>query len=256
LSLARRHKRMPLTAELTIQLGDGQPVRTAANVYNVSKGGLAVFSERAFPAGMLVGLDISLPTADGGARTVCLFGATRWCQPEQDGHLLGIELLTDPRAGDYRLFCQYLAGKGARLRHEGFTLVELSVAMVIICLLMTMAAPNFRLAIEEARANAASANLRAIWSAQRAYWLEHRTFSDSLTALQSLDLIDAAVAESATNPKAVYVYQIVAADAGAFSARALRNSSGVWVGQIEIDEEGRVTGAIQGTGGQQIVIDE
>jgi len=142
--------------------------------------------------------------------------------------------------------------KRRRREPGGFTLVELCIAMVIICLLVTLAAPTFRRAIEQARADVASANLRTIWSAQRVYWLENRRFASSLSDLRALDLVDVAIADSVNNPKAVYVYCISSADASAFTGGALRNASSVWAGQIQIDQQGTLSGTIVSTRGDVV----
>ena len=142
------------------------------------------------------------------------------------------------------------SGRGRRRRRQGgFTLVELCITLVIVCLMTVMAMPTFRKAIEQARVDVASANLRTIWAAQRVYWLEQRRYASTLSDLRSMDLIDAAVAASGSNPKAVYAYRISSADASTFVAAALRNGSAVWSGQLQINQEGTVSGAVSGTHG-------
>jgi len=141
---------------------------------------------------------------------------------------------------------------GRRREPGGFTLVELCIAMVIICLMVTLAVPTFRRSIEQARADVASANLRTIWSAQRVYWLENRRFASSLSDLRALDLVDVAIADSPNNPKAVYVYRISSADASTFAAGALRSASRVWAGQIQIDQQGTLSGTIVSTHGDVV----
>jgi prepilin-type N-terminal cleavage/methylation domain-containing protein len=141
---------------------------------------------------------------------------------------------------------------GRRREPGGFTLVELCIAMVIICLMVTLAVPTFRRSIEQARADVASANLRTIWSAQRVYWLENRRFASSLSDLRALDLVDVAIADSANNPTAVYVYRISSADASTFTAGALRSASRVWAGQVQIDQQGTLSGTIVSTHGDVV----
>ena len=149
--------------------------------------------------------------------------------------------------------CTQDSGRKTRRREPGgFTLVELCIAMVIICLMVTLAVPTFRRSIEQARADVASANLRTLWSAQRVYWLENRRFASSLSDLRALDLVDVAIADSPNNPKAVYVYRISSADASAFTGGALRNASSVWAGQIQIDQQGTLSGTIVSTHGDVV----
>jgi len=149
--------------------------------------------------------------------------------------------------------CAENSGRQRRCRSPGgFTLVELCIAMVIICIMATLAVPIFRRSIEQARADVASANLRTLWSAQRVYWLENRHFASSLSDLRALDLIDVAVADSASNPNAVYVYRISSADASTFTAGALRNASSVWAGEIQIGQQGTLSGTIVSTHGDVV----
>ncbi len=260
---ARRHERFSLTADLTIQPGEDSPARFGGKVFNVSKGGLAVFTTQAFAPGKLTGVDLVLPVPGKAPRAMRLFGVTRWMKVQPDGNVLGIELLADDRAGDYKAFAELLDARvnpAPRLvalpsypRNGGFTMVELCIAMVIICLLVTLGTPVFTRAIEQARSDAAAASLKTIWSAQRIYWLEYHTYAQNLSALQSMDLIDAAIAASASNPSATYVYQVPSAADSTFTAQALRNGSGVWSGIISIDQDGAIAGTILGPRGQVVV---
>jgi prepilin-type N-terminal cleavage/methylation domain-containing protein len=134
--------------------------------------------------------------------------------------------------------------RAAPTRSAGFTLVELCIAMTIICLMVVLAVPMFRSAIEQARADVASVNLKTIWSAERVYWLDNHRYATRLSDLRSLDLVDGPIADSASNGKALYVYRISSADASGFVAGALRSASGVWVGEIQINQDGHVTGTI------------
>lgn len=141
-----------------------------------------------------------------------------------------------------------------RPRHAGagFTIVELCIAMVILCMMATLAVPIFRKSIEQARADVASANLKILWSAQRIYWLENRCYASRLVDLRSMDLIDAAMADSPGNPQAVYVYAISSANASGFTAGAVRNASGVWAGQLQINQEGTIGGTIISRSGEVV----
>jgi type II secretory pathway pseudopilin PulG len=144
-------------------------------------------------------------------------------------------------------------GRGRRRRRSGaFTLVELCIAMVIICLMVTLAVPTFRLAVEQARADVASANLKTLWSAQRIYWLENRRFTSTLADLSALDLLDASIANSASNPKAVYIYRISSASDSTFTAGALRNAGGVWAGEIQVDQDANITGTVVSSHGDVV----
>jgi prepilin-type N-terminal cleavage/methylation domain-containing protein len=129
-------------------------------------------------------------------------------------------------------------------RQGGYTLVEMCVAMIIICILVSISAPMYNRAIEQARLDSAAGNLKTIWSAQRAYWLKFHTFASDLTTLENEDLISASLVETQTLPNARYVYDIDSAGADSFVASASRSSSNSWNGEIQVNEFGQLTGSI------------
>ena len=257
----RRHERVPLVAEMTIQPGDRRPARFAAHVFNVSRGGAAVFSPRYFPPGKLAGMEIALPSLRGGSRrTVRLVGVVRRVQIVDDGNVLGIEFLSEG-GGDYDVFCRYVevlsAGESAaspRPRwRSGFTLVEACIAMTILCLLVTLSAPVYLRAMEQAALDNAAGNLRTIWSAQRVYWLEHRTYASSLGELSALDLIDPSLAASPPASSAKFVYQVSFASSEGFEVRASRVNSTRWRGQLSMNQAGLLEGQVTGPENQVLV---
>ena len=103
----RRHDRVPLMADVTIQPGQEDSARFGGAVFNVSRGGMAVFTEYFFPPGRLVSLELILPVEGDGLRGITLYGVTRWILVDAGGNTLGIELLTDPKAGDYAWFDEH-----------------------------------------------------------------------------------------------------------------------------------------------------
>lgn len=254
----RRHERVADKADLVLRPNSEDRERFAGKATNTSKGGMAIFSQRALPPGKLLGLELIIPTAGEGMRRVVLFGVTRWMRVMPEGNMLGVELMKDQKAGDYEWFAKHLDShtrpsptkrSGPADKKRGFTLVELSIAMVIICLMMTLAAPIFTRAVEHSRLDTAAANLKALWAAQRVYWLEERYFAPQLSYLLSMDLVDTAVAESASDPNAVYVYDVLGASDSQFVCRAIRSGSAVWTGQISIDQTGVFSGTVSSTDG-------
>jgi type IV pilus assembly protein PilE len=127
---------------------------------------------------------------------------------------------------------------------RGFTLVELGVAVVIIGILVTMVVPSFLRVTEQNKVDAAAQYLRSIWSAERIYWLEHRTFTDQLSDLSALGLIDAKIAAGSDG---FYAYSISAATSTTFTVNAARNGSDVWTGTLHINQDGDVTGFVGGS---------
>ena len=127
---------------------------------------------------------------------------------------------------------------------RGLSLVEMLVALTIIGVLTSMALPSFQRAVDQSRADIAGANLRAIWSAERVYWLDNRAYTSNLSQLESLGLLDPTIVSAST----FYVYAIPSADSSSFTATATRTGSARWSGQFTIDETGVMAGAVTATG--------
>ncbi len=127
--------------------------------------------------------------------------------------------------------------------------MEIMLVLAVMGVLISMSAPSFRRSMEQSRADIAGANLRAIWTAQRVYWLEYQTYADNLPSLQSAGLLDPTIA-SATDP---YQYQIWSADTGSFTAKATRSGSVRRSGAFTIDEEGVMSGTVDAVGEPSIV---
>ena len=134
-----------------------------------------------------------------------------------------------------------------RMKRAGFTLAELMVVLIIAGILSVIALPSFRRSIEQARVDAAYANLQAIWAAQRYYWVANRTYATNLQTLGTAQLIDQSLlASPPTTPPGppFYTYTISSADNANFIARAIRNASGTsqqdpYFGEyLEIDATG------------------
>ncbi len=132
---------------------------------------------------------------------------------------------------------------------RGWSLVEIMVVMTIMGVLISMSFPSFNRSLEQARADIAGANLRAIWAAEKMYWLENRTYTSSLSQLQTLGLIDPAIVSATT----VYVYAIPSATSSSFTATATRTGSSQWSGALSINAPGDLTGSISAPGMSPIV---
>ncbi|MHC4398924.1 MAG: type IV pilin protein [Planctomycetota bacterium] len=127
---------------------------------------------------------------------------------------------------------------------RAFSLTELLLVVAVTGILVSMSVPSFRRSLEQSHADIAGANLRAVWTAQRVYWLEFHTYTDDLSALESVDLIDPTVVSGSDR----YLYTIAAAASDTFTANATRTGSTKWFGQFGVDETGVITGVVQAAG--------
>lgn len=247
-----RDRRMNLLMDISVR-SEGNGREFLGTMYNVCSGGAAIFLERAFPRGTRLQMAFTVP-AEKGDRQITLETTVRRSSKQTVGAMMAVEF-SGGDCDDYEWFARFIQGRsrpaGKRAR-GGFTLVEAAVVVIVICLLATMAAPIYSRAIEHAKAETAAASLRSVWSAQRIYWLEYKTFALSLADLETMDLVTPALAETQSSPNAPYVYLIADADSAQFLASATRNGSTIWSGQLQIDEDGQVIGVITGPGGHQI----
>jgi type IV pilus assembly protein PilE len=119
--------------------------------------------------------------------------------------------------------------------------MEVMVVITMMAVILAMTAPSFQRAVEKAKADIAIANLRAIWAAERFYWLEYRTYASDLTQLTSLGLLDPEM----TGGLSIYSYSAIASSDGtSFSATATRNARSRWSGSFSIDQTGSITGMV------------
>lgn len=149
---------------------------------------------------------------------------------------------------------RFTTGSRARsARPSGFTLVEVMVVLVIVGVVVGISVPHFGRAIEQSRADFAVANLRAIWAAQRIYWLENHVYADKLSqetpkGLFELGLLDPEIVRTTGD----YIYTIPSAGSDAFQAVATRQESAYWAGAFTIDQTGTTSGVLATTGGTVI----
>jgi prepilin-type N-terminal cleavage/methylation domain-containing protein len=141
------------------------------------------------------------------------------------------------------LMIQGRRGRNGPKPRRGISLIEIVLVTVIIGILASLTVPSFHQALEQSRADIASANLRAIWSAQRLYWLENRTYAVDLGTLQSLDLLDSSISD-----QTFYTYEVDYATSSTFSASAFRVGNQSWNGAFSIDQSGSMSGVLTGSG--------
>ncbi len=135
-----------------------------------------------------------------------------------------------------------LATRAAARR--GFTLTELMVVTTLIGVMAAMSVPSFTRAVQQSRVDISVANLRAIWAAERLYWLENHTYTpvtapttpdQALQSLQNLGLLDAEVLSGVGG----YNYSVTSGTTTTFTAQA--TSINTWgLGCLTIDQTGSV----------------
>jgi hypothetical protein len=96
--------------QVAVESPEGTPARFTGRLINVSKSGLAMFTQGCFTRGKLVRVRFALPR-DGsspGEKRVNLLGIMKWQRVLPEGNLLGIELLADDNVADYRWFLNWI----------------------------------------------------------------------------------------------------------------------------------------------------
>lgn len=122
------------------------------------------------------------------------------------------------------------------------------VVLTVMGILVALSVPSYQRALEQSRADIAVANLRALWSAERLYWIEYHAYAADLSRLQSLGLLDPAVVLSTTG----YVYTVTSAGSNNFKAVAVRSGSSRWTGEFSLDETGLIAGVVKAAGEPEI----
>ena len=110
------------------------------------------------------------------------------------------------------------------------------VVLVVIGILVGIAAPSYQRAMDKSRTDIAAANLRAIWAAQRIYWLEYQVYTDKST-LESAGILDPKIESDPTFDYTVSTS--TDSDGWHFQAKAFPNAShATWQGYYLLDETG------------------
>jgi prepilin-type N-terminal cleavage/methylation domain-containing protein len=142
----------------------------------------------------------------------------------------------------------------ARGAGRGHSLIEVMVAVAVVGVLTSFGVPRFTRSLEQSKLDVAAANLRAIWTAQRLYWLKHQTYCESVAALVSdpadgENFLDPSLAAPSGSAVPDYPCQVSVAGATDFNATASRGGSAGWSGTLSIDSGGTVAGSVRSPGG-------
>ncbi|NLF07261.1 MAG: prepilin-type N-terminal cleavage/methylation domain-containing protein [Pirellulaceae bacterium] len=138
-------------------------------------------------------------------------------------------------------------GDKTRIRSPAFTLVEVMVVIIVVGALTAFGIPSFQRAMEQSRVDIAAANLRAIWAAQRLYWLEYHEYSPNLDPLNDLELLDSEIMNTSTG----FLYSTESTEDG-FETAADRTGTPHWSGTLTIDQTGAIDGNITSGDGKVI----
>lgn len=139
-----------------------------------------------------------------------------------------------------------LWGYRHHFHRPGHTLVELTVVMIVIGVLASFGVPKFLHSLEQSRVDMAATNLRAIWTAQRLYWLKHQTYAPDLNSLYA-DPADGenllAVPGSGQPSSPSYECSVTSdsVSATSFQVTAIRSPPSSWSGYLVIDQTGVVS---------------
>jgi prepilin-type N-terminal cleavage/methylation domain-containing protein len=127
-------------------------------------------------------------------------------------------------------------------RSRGFSLLELTVVLMIMGVLIAIPAPRFGQAIEQPKLDVAASDLRSIWAAERFYYLEHGQYgalSDLSADALGSDLVDPSI----LNGTAFYAYSVAPGSDGTwqtFAATATHPASSTCSGTLAIDQAGNL----------------
>jgi len=131
----------------------------------------------------------------------------------------------------------------ARAR-AGYTVPEVMMVVIIIGVFVFGLTGSYAVAAEQARVDQAAATLHSVWIAQRLYKLEHGTFAPDLATLADAHYLERGL-DDVSEP---FTYAIVSADSDEFTVQCVRNGSGVWLGNMNLNHNGLLWGSIVGDG--------
>lgn len=138
--------------------------------------------------------------------------------------------------------------RARRRRRSGFSLLELTLVVVIGGVLASFAVPRATVSSETVRVDRAAADLRSIWRAQRRHRLETGTFAPTLADLVRLGHL-APTLEQQREP---FLYDLNLRSRSRFLIEARRTGSSDWSGTITLDETGVLDGAVRNSDGRSV----
>lgn len=166
-----------------------------------------------------------------------------------------------PERGEARRSRRHRTGNGHR---TGYSLIETMTVMVILGILTSIAVPRFGRSIERAKAAVAVANLRAILTAERIYWLEKRKYTSQLNIFvsggdtsQYHGLLDRSIVEPGDDAPYRFEFDPDSDFSVRFRLKAIRQGKGSasYSGELIVTHEGIFDDNSQIRCGDEVIFD-
>jgi len=127
----------------------------------------------------------------------------------------------------------------------GFTLIELMIVVAIIGFLSVIAVPNFFKFLAKAKRSEAYMNLGSIYTAQKAYWAEHGTYSAKLSGgSDSIGWKPQGYASGGKNEKFYYTYGFGQGAEGSHHFTGKKETSHSYLNMTKADKNSFIAGAV------------
>ncbi len=132
------------------------------------------------------------------------------------------------------------------MKKDGFTLTEIIMAVIVIGILASLAAPRYIRLIEKSRSAEARRVLGVIREAELAYFFEFDTYTSNMTLLRLPE-----IPSSACNASYYFRYVLSGVSAAGFTGTAMRCSAGGKEPQTAVNYNITINqaGALGGTAG-------
>jgi prepilin-type N-terminal cleavage/methylation domain-containing protein len=130
----------------------------------------------------------------------------------------------------------------------GFSLLELSLVVVIGGIVAAFAIPDPGVGSEAIRVDRAAADLRSIWRAERRHLLETGTLAPDLEGLRKSGYLESGFGRDAEP----FAYDVRVQGGSRFAIEALRAGSRNWKGKLTLDETGTLSGGVRNGDGKTV----
>jgi len=126
----------------------------------------------------------------------------------------------------------------------GFTLIELMIVVAIIGFLSVIAVPNFFTFLAKAKRSEAYMNLGSIYTAQKAYWAEHGTYTTKLSGQNSIGWKPQGYTSGGKNEKFYYTYGFGQGAEGSSYFTGKKEASHTYLNMTKASKDSFIAGAV------------